>query len=363
MALGANAVNANLVLTPINDQAYEGDEIATANVAAGTGYTIGTASSISATVVDDDPPPGMVLFSDDFDTDSSALWKVNLADPANGSVIFAWDYSTVGVPAAPGGGGTKGMRMQCGNIIVSQDAVSASPLGKSFTGDYRLKFDMWINYNGPMPDGGPGSTQNFDAGVGTSGEGVVWLYSFPIPADGVWFSATGDGADYLSPTHTPGGDYNAMIGDAIQNDDTGCYAAGTAAPDSGIRDASHSFYSLMGRPGGSGSATGALSEPNGSGEYRQRGHGVAHGRDHESGRRGDLGDGRNHPCHGDQYYLALEHQRVRRLPGSVCQRRTPSDVPAMSFGLVDNLKVSLWPRPPTDHHGHPVDQRRHAGSD
>ncbi len=172
--------------------------------------------------MDDEVPPGTVLFSDDFETDSSALWKVNLADPRNGFVDFAWDYSTVGVPAAPGGGGTKGMRMRCGNTIISQDGLSVSPLGKNFAGDYRLKFDMWINYNGPMPDGGPGSTQNFDAGVGTSGDPVVWLYG--AGADGVWFSATGDGAD-----GDTGGDYNALIGDVIQNDDTGFYAAGTGA--------------------------------------------------------------------------------------------------------------------------------------
>ncbi len=333
VALAANAVNANLVLTPINDQAYEGDEIATANVAAGTGYTIGTASSISATVVDDDPPPGVVLFGDNFDTDSSALWKVNLADPANGSVSFAWDYSAVGIPAAPGGGGTKGMRMQCGNIIVSQDAVSASPLGGNFTGDYRLKFDMWINYNGPMPDGGTGSTQNFDAGVGTSGEGVVWLYSYQPPADGVWFSATGDGAD-----GNAGGDYNAVIGDVIQNDDTGFYAAGTGTPDSGVRNGSHSFYSLWG--GQAAPAAQLALYPNQTGVANIGNAGMA--------------------WHtvvitkaGDVVTWAIDGITIATVTNTTMPWSTnvfvgyqdlfasgnPSDVPAMSFGLVDNLKV------------------------
>jgi hypothetical protein len=112
-------------------------------------------------------------------------------------------------------------------------------VGGNFIGNYRLKFDMWINYNGPMPDGGPGSTQNFDAGVGTSGDRVVWLNN--PDADGVWFSTTGDGAD-----GNTGGDYDAFIGSSVQNDDTGFYAAGTGAPNSGIRNASHSFYSLWG---------------------------------------------------------------------------------------------------------------------
>jgi len=246
VSLATGAANANLVLTPINDQAYEGDETATASIAAGTGYDIGTASSISATVVNDDPPPGTVLFSDNFDTDTSALWKVNVYDPSDAFVDFAWDYSAVGIPAAPAGGDTKGLRMRCGNALAASalDGLSVSPLGKGFTGDYRLKFDMWINYNGPMPDGGPGSTQNLDAGVGTSGDVAVWAYGFD--AEAVWFSVTGDGAEYHSATHSPGGDYNAVIGAVVQNDDTGFYAAGTGAPDSGVRDASHPFYSLWG---------------------------------------------------------------------------------------------------------------------
>ena len=36
---------------------------------------------------------------------------------ADAFVDFAWDYSAVGIPAAPGGGGTKGMRMRCGNTV------------------------------------------------------------------------------------------------------------------------------------------------------------------------------------------------------------------------------------------------------
>jgi len=230
------------------------------------------------------------------------------------------------------------MRMRCGNVIVNQDGLSVSPLGKNFTGDYRLKFDMWINYNGPMPDGGPGSTQNFDAGVGTSGESAVWLYSYPNPADGVWFSATGDGADYLSPTHFPGGDYNAVIGPDIQNDDTGFYAAGTAAPNSGIREADHSFYSLW---GGQAAPTAQLNlYPNQTGVANIGNAGMA--------------------WHtvvitkaGDVVTWAIDGITIATVTNTTLPfstnvfvgyqdlfaAGTPSDVPEMSFGLVDNLKV------------------------
>jgi len=239
VSFGAGAATANITLTPVNDQAYEGNETATVSVAAGTGYQIGTNNSASATIIDDEYPPGAVLFSDDFEVDSSPLWQVNFADPSDGFVDFAYDYSVLGIPPAPGGGGTRGMRFRCGNTVLEIDAISASPTNGNFTGNYRVKFDMWINYNGPMPDGGPGSTQNFDTGVGTTGDRVVWRNN--PDSDGVWFSATGDGAD-----GNTGGDYDAYIGPNIQNDDTGFYAAGTSSPNSGIRDAFHPFYALWG---------------------------------------------------------------------------------------------------------------------
>lgn len=242
VALGANVATADITLTPINDQAYEGNKLAVASVAAGAGYTIGTASFASALVVDDEYPAGTVLFSDDFNgINSSNLWQVNVADPNDCFVEFNYDYGAVGIPVAPGttDGSRMGTRFRCGNTVLQIDGLSISPTNGNFTGDYRLKFDMWINYNGPMPDGGAGSTQNFDAGVGTAGDQVVWRNN--PSADGIWFTATGDGAD-----GNTGGDYTAYGGPNILNDDTGFYAAGTGAPNSGVRNGSHPFYSYWG---------------------------------------------------------------------------------------------------------------------
>src|SRR6185503_1129933 len=56
VAFAANATTASITLTPLNDQGYEGDEIAVANVAAGTGYGIGSTSSGFASVIDDEYP-------------------------------------------------------------------------------------------------------------------------------------------------------------------------------------------------------------------------------------------------------------------------------------------------------------------
>jgi hypothetical protein len=76
-----------------------------------------------------------------------------------------------GIPAA----GTTGM--------------SVSPTGRSFAGDYTLKFDAWANFPGPFPGGSSGTTQLSTFGIGTSGA----FANYPGAADGVWFAATHDG--------------------------------------------------------------------------------------------------------------------------------------------------------------------------
>ncbi len=241
VTLAANAATTNIILTPVNDQNYEGDEIAAISVAADAGYNLGATNTAYALVVDDEVPRGGTLFSDDFTADTSPAWKVNVADPNDGFVEFAWDYGALaGIPPAPAttDGSTKGLRMRCGNVTPQPSAVSLSPLLGNFTGNYRLTFDLWINYNGPLPDGGAGSTQHFDAGVGTTGDTVVW-YNNPS-ADGVWFTCSGDGADGATF-----GDYSAFIGLYTQNDDTGFYAAGTGPANGGLRDHANAFYTSL----------------------------------------------------------------------------------------------------------------------
>jgi hypothetical protein len=95
--------------------------------------------------------------------------------------------------------------------------LSVSPVGQEFTGDYRLSFDMWINFNGPLAAGGTGSTMSLSAGVGTSGT----VAQFPgSSVEGVLFSVTGDGGS--------GSDWRAYAATgAPLTPATGAYAAGT----------------------------------------------------------------------------------------------------------------------------------------
>ena len=102
---------------------------------------------------------------------------------------------------------------------------------------------MWINVNGPFPGGGSGSTEFLFAGIGTSGNRVEWTGSGST-ADGVYFSADGDGG--VSDTSTTMGDFCAYNGTVLIAPGTGAYRAGTFTGARGNNDP----YYVTAFPGG-----------------------------------------------------------------------------------------------------------------
>jgi len=141
------------------------------------------------------PAAEVTLFSDSFDTDTFASWLV-LQSSADTRVTFAYDHSADGIPAAPNsaGGTTKALKLEA-NLAAPPgvEAVSLSPSGQSFSGDYTLRFDMWINVNGPFPGGGSGSVEHLTAGIGTTGDHLQWG-SPGHRADGIWTVVNGEGS-------------------------------------------------------------------------------------------------------------------------------------------------------------------------
>ena len=131
------------------------------------------------------------LFLDNFDVDSSADWNI-ITSSADTSVIFAFDYSTIGVPPAPNGDGTTlGLRMAANmNAPTSTEAVTLSPVDQNFSGSYILKFDMWINANGPLPGGGGGSTEFLTCGIGYDD---ITVNQGGASGSGGWFAVSGEG--------------------------------------------------------------------------------------------------------------------------------------------------------------------------
>ena len=180
-------------------------------------------------------PAQAVVFADNFDTNSASAWIVNKSS-TDTAVAFNYNYSTLGIPSAPHstGGTTRGVQMKANLTLGAVAALSISPTNQSFTGDYRLHCDMWINVNGPLPGGGASSTEFFIAGLGTSGTHTEWTGTL---SDGVYFSADGDGG--VSSTSTTSGDYCAYLGSTLQNTSSGIYSAGA---DTTVRDNANAYY-------------------------------------------------------------------------------------------------------------------------
>lgn len=175
------------------------------------------------------------IYSENFEVDPTANWTVNkgpaITDEAHD---FFFDYSTVGIPAAPSGSGTRGLKLQANQSSGVFGGVSVSPTGQNFTGDYKVLFDWWENFNGPAPVGGSGSTQMGTFGVGTSGTVPQWPGG---TQDSIWFGATGDGnssSDWRAYSPTAPTRYA---------DASGVYAAGTQA---GSSNASDPYYASFG---------------------------------------------------------------------------------------------------------------------
>lgn len=174
------------------------------------------------------------LFADNFDVDTSGAWNVNNG-PSDGTANFSFDYSTLGISAAPNsaGGTTKGLRLMANQTNGIFSGLSVSPTGQSFGGDYILRADVWMNFNGPFPQGGSGSTQLGGMGVGTNGTTAHWPGG---NANAVYFMATGDGNSSV--------DYRAYSSAAATGygDASGVFFATGSGP----RNHSNPYYAQFG---------------------------------------------------------------------------------------------------------------------
>ena len=140
------------------------------------------------------------VYFQDFVTDDTANWTVNQTI-GNHSAEFFFDYSTVGIPLSPHSTNstTTAMRLRA-NFgpdagAAAGSGLSVSPTGFSITENFEMHFDMWLNFNGPFPGGGSGSTLIGGGGFGTAGTTTQTAGV----ADSVYVSTSCDGgssADY-----------------------------------------------------------------------------------------------------------------------------------------------------------------------
>lgn len=183
-------------------------------LAPGANYLINTnggATNGTVTIFNDDlPTPVATAFADDFDVDSSANWNVNLGTaPVRDRATFAYDYSVDGIPSAPRsvGSSTKALKLEANVNTLAVglfSGLSASPIGGNFTGDFRLRFDWWGNYNQPN-GGGSGTTQLGTFGITRGGTFPQWPGTgSPASKDSIYFGMSLEGGtnpDYRAYTN------------------------------------------------------------------------------------------------------------------------------------------------------------------
>ncbi len=177
------------------------------------GLTIGSSSSSSRAAT---------LFTDNFSNSvtSAANYTIVTSDATSSFPTYAYDYSAMGIPSAPNSGdaSTKGLRLDANfSAPAAAEAVTLHTI-QSFAGDYSIKFDAWLNANGPFPDGGSGSTNYLGAGVGGDGTTNNFVAN---TGKGGWTAVNGENGSGI--------DYRFYKDAALQGVATGQYAAGTAA--------------------------------------------------------------------------------------------------------------------------------------
>ncbi|MFM1769071.1 MAG: hypothetical protein RJA22_1600 [Verrucomicrobiota bacterium] len=195
----------------VDDGDVEGNETVVVKVLPGFDpYVPGAPDTATGTIVDDDEAAAMVLFSDNFETDSSAAWTERYGS-TNGvldrTVQWSFDYSLLGVPPAPRSGGTtRGLY-----VTVNKDpspvaaGINFYPNGQSFSGNYALRFDLYMNL------GNSNQTEHALAGLNHSGTLTNWVSQNPAahPStrgnDGLFVAINGSGGnngDYAAYTAT-----------------------------------------------------------------------------------------------------------------------------------------------------------------
>ena len=176
-----------------------------------------------------------ILFSDDFNSGASAASYGSIStDPTSSFSTFGYDYSALGIPSAPNSGdsSTRGLRLDANfSAPNAAEAITLYTL-QSYSGNYQVQFDAWLNVNGPFPDGGSGSTNYLGAGVGHDGTANNFVANTGF---GGWTAVNGENGSGI--------DYRFYKDASLQGTATAQYAAGTAA---NARNGLNGYYDQFG---------------------------------------------------------------------------------------------------------------------
>lgn len=272
------------------------------------------------------------LLTDDFNSAASAANYAVATSSADTAVTFGFDYSSVGIVAAPNttDGTTRGVKFEANMLAPAAAAGITLHTNQAFSGAYSVKFDAWINANGPFPGGGGGSTEFLTAGVG--GDGLTANLG-TTSGSGGHVSVSGEGGSTR--------DYRMYKGSAEQFAASTQFRAG--------QNNSDAYYAAFG-----GVDVGALPVQGGDGMQT----GVSNV--------GSFGFAWHEvellvdPAGGGKMMWIIDGLEIGELDSSIGAAfntngrvtigyadifSSVSDAPQYSFGLVDNLSVTAVPEP------------------
>lgn len=169
------------------------------------------------------------LVEDFNDLNAASRWSVFKSNAgADAFENLAFDYSTLGVPPAPGNTDTIGAWFSVNdNLPTSTEGISAYNANGTFSGNYSLAYDVYVSYNADLV----GSTEFTTGGINMTGTGVAYQQTGTIVqagGGGFWFAASSEGGaaqDYRIYQNTTRLDWNVNnLGGyfAVNNDPTGC---------------------------------------------------------------------------------------------------------------------------------------------
>ena len=245
----AGATSIIATVTPIDNGVIAADKTIIMTVLGTASYsTNGAAYSATNSLRNDDLTPLTTLFTDDFDLDHTANWAVKFSTN-DVFTDFFFDYSTVAIPSAPHSTGstTRGMKLKAhlGTYLSTLVGVSVSPLNVGFTGDYRLRFDMWYNFNGPLDATGTGSTELLFAGVGAATSTTNGPFGLQARNNGgVYFAVSGDSG--FGAGNTGSRDFGAYTNQTALDSSAGNIDVWSAGTTTAARDNSSPYYAEFG---------------------------------------------------------------------------------------------------------------------
>jgi len=206
IVFAAGDVRKTLTVDVLDDGETEGDQTVVFTVVNDFDeYSPGPTNVATGIIVDNELPPGIILFSDDFDTNSSANWTVRFGannDIYDADIRWAFDYNTLvpPIPPAPNSPGTTlGLFLQVNRTNSAANGAAGLNLypGRTFSGNFALRADMYLSYETTPA----GATEHSLLGLNHSGmltnRATITSNSTndSLGGDGIWAAIGTDGSN------------------------------------------------------------------------------------------------------------------------------------------------------------------------